>query len=183
MLSFLFTTVGNNLTGNSWDCLSNWFKCALNLLFRSSCWLCKWVFYGRWWVQGFFYFPWVLIWCNDDKKKFTRKIAAVLKITILLWWWTALLNSLSYTEQEEMGKIFLGCKTQEKKRKYFWYKWNSVDPQVGINNPLHRFLHHCEGYRNLPWFLDEGASWDPGGVVPGLHLHWVQEQFRAMNSL
>lgn len=54
MLSFLFKTVGNNLTGNSWDCLSNWFRCAFNLLFRSSCWLCKWAFYGRWWVQVFF---------------------------------------------------------------------------------------------------------------------------------
>lgn len=79
MLSFLFTTVGNNLTGNSWDCLSNWFKCAFNLLFRSSCWLCKWVFYGRWWVQVFFYFPWVLIWCNDDKKKIHQKNSSSFK--------------------------------------------------------------------------------------------------------
>lgn len=118
MLSFLFKTVGNSLTGNSWDCLSNWFKCAFNLLFRSVSWLCKWAFYGRWWVQVFFYFPWVLIWYNDDKKIFTREIAAVFKTTILLWW-TALLDSWIYTEQEELGKIFRCCKTQEKKGNVF----------------------------------------------------------------
>lgn len=29
--------------------------------------------------------------------------------------------------------------------------------------------------------LGQTAPWDPGGAVPGLYIHQVQDQFRTMN--
>lgn len=98
--------------------------CLIDSNVHSTCCLDHWVGYvnelsmedGEY---RFFYFPWVLVCCNDDKNYFTRKITAVFKTTILLWWWTALLDSLIYTEKEELGKIFLYCKMQGKKKETF----------------------------------------------------------------
>lgn len=108
MLSFLFTTVGNSLTGNSWDCLSNWFECAFSLLLDHHA-----GYVNELSMEDDEYRFFFLISLGFSygvmmiKSIFTRKGAVVFTTAILLWWWIALLDSLIYTEQDELGKVFV----------------------------------------------------------------------------